>query len=973
MKKFTFMLIAVFMAVTSFAGVPVHQSVPVAQRQKVTAIRQHTHGRKAVKVANPLARTAAAPLAKKVRKAPRKAISVDELAGRYILASSYCDVNDDGELVEADIAAGGKPITITKTGDNTIAISGFTYDTEEDITATVDVEAGTISIPDGQTLLTSDYGPILLCNVESGSPLTGTIYEDGVIEIDQLWYTVIGGDGEYAGEMWDYYYYYSTIVPVNGKMTWTEEDEEEGTITHNEDIFIFQDSEEPQTVVVYNFGGFETAVTITLKKNQSFVIDNQLVYIDYSDDSMYYSYGLTDDGENTVTLTGKGTDTELVFDYYWTFWASNTGYWFGLQGPATITLTDGTEFIYPTVDIVEGDSFTFDFNSMSVETSSNVSNKGDITEATTIEAGSVTLTISPKTTGSTNNRYWATTNGPQLRVYSGTLTFEAPEGSEIVSLLFNAGKWNDGNSADSGEFGSYDGTEVEWEGSAQSVVVSIAGNSQINSIVVTLSGGSGSSEELVTLPDGAEVETWTIEGTFTTEEGADDVQEATQVAIVGTDIYVQGLAYYFEDAWLKGTIADGEATFPSGQFVGEDEYGKEYMLGSDDGETINDIVFTYDAEAKTLTQKTAYIFENGDSKTEFNFYGYWTDVVLYAGEPVVIDPVTPPTDLATDVYLFKSQVMIPEYDDDGNPIESSFADYESQVIVGFDGDDLYIQGLSVDLPQAWVMATKNEDGKYVIPANQYMGTLAFGGMYEYDYYFTAIDDNDNLIDIVLTLDPETGTITTKQKLALNANKSILNYYMLFDQGVFTKLKEIAAVPADPEIAEVFLTTDEEEYPYIEFYIPTKSVDGEELMKTKLSYQIFFEKDGEEQPLTLTKDLYKNLEEDMTVIPYTFDDDYDIYAGGFVYLNQGNEEVNSWTKIGVKVINTAGGETHESNIVWYDLEDYYEDSIADMAATGQKVQYFDLQGRVASATQKGMLIKQVRQQDGTVKNLKVLNR
>ena len=129
---------------------------------------------------------------------------------------------------------------------------------------------------------------------------------------------------------------------------------------------------------------------------------------------------------------------------------------------------------------------TFDFNKMDVPVSATGVTDGDITEATTLEEGNVALTISTSTT-STPNRYWSTTAGPQLRVYGGTLTFSAAEGYVIVGLEFNYNKWNTGNSADSGEFtDNASSKQAVWTGSAQTVVVTIAANTQINSIDVIL-------------------------------------------------------------------------------------------------------------------------------------------------------------------------------------------------------------------------------------------------------------------------------------------------------------------------------------------------------------------------------------------------------------------------------------------------------------------------------------------------------
>ena len=624
---------------------------------------------------------------------------------------------------------------------------------------------------------------------------------------------------------------------------------------------------------------------------------------------------------------------------------------------------------------VESNDVTFDFNALPEDTPvSNNGNEGDITENTDIVEGSVTLTVSPSTS-STPNRYWSTTNGIQLRVYGGTLTFAVPEEEEpITKITFNNGRWNADNSADSGEF-----TDNVWTGEARTVVVTIAGNTQLNSIEVVL----GEEEEnvepteedvLVALPEGAEAEVWTIEGEFNTNDGTENVQEQTQLAKVGNDIYVQGLAYYFPEAWMKGTLDEqtGIVTFASGQFVGEDEYGKEYILGTEDGETICDIQFAYDAEAQTLTQLTGYILENGDSKTEMSYYGYWTNINFYAGEPIVIDPVVAPEGLATETYLFKAKSLEYAESDEETETESEpeWVDYSLQVQVGFDADTVYIQGLSADYAQGWVKATKNEAGQYVIPANQFMGTYDVAGLgwFIYDYFFTAVGENDELVDAVLNFDAETSTFSTDQTLALNGSKRSLYYYLMFQNVTITKMPEVAATPADPEVVSVSL---EGNYPKVSFSIPAKDVDGNDLLNSKLAYVIWIEKDGQEQQLTLAADIYENLENDMTEIPYSFTDDYDIMTtGSTVYLNQGAEELATWTKIGVQSIYRGGGEEHKSNIGWYDI---IPTGINGMAMDAQSSRTYDLQGRLVNGNAKGLLIKQVRQADGTVKAVKVIRK
>ena len=61
-------------------------------------------------------------------------------------------------------------------------------------------------------------------------------------------------------------------------------------------------------------------------------------------------------------------------------------------------------------------------------------------------------------------------------------------------------------------------------------------------------------------------------------------------------------------------------------------------------------------------------------------------------------------------------------------------------------------------------------------------------------------------------------------------------------------------------------------------------------------------------------------------------------------------------------------------MWFDLLGYWgaEDGVAAAKADGQ-ARYFDITGRAATARQKGLLIKQVRHDDGTDTTEKVLRK
>lgn len=114
--------------------------------------------------------------------------------------------------------------------------------------------------------------------------------------------------------------------------------------------------------------------------------------------------------------------------------------------------------------------------------SSNTSHDGDFKEATTCTVDGIKVTISKKASGSTENRIWS--SSPRLRMYSGTMTIEAPEGKKISGISFTPGKWDTGNKSDVGTLTD----KGVWKGDANKVVITIAANTQLKSLTVTLAG-----------------------------------------------------------------------------------------------------------------------------------------------------------------------------------------------------------------------------------------------------------------------------------------------------------------------------------------------------------------------------------------------------------------------------------------------------------------------------------------------------
>lgn len=143
-------------------------------------------------------------------------------------------------------------------------------------------------------------------------------------------------------------------------------------------------------------------------------------------------------------------------------------------------------YLYKESEAPVAQSVTFDFNAANHATSSNEGDAGDITADEVNTVDGVVMTITPADPEATTpNRYWSTKNGPQLRMYSGKMTIEAPEGKAITKVVIENGKWNVGNT-----FNGEAAAEGTWEGNSTNVVLAVAANTQMNKVIVTLADKS---------------------------------------------------------------------------------------------------------------------------------------------------------------------------------------------------------------------------------------------------------------------------------------------------------------------------------------------------------------------------------------------------------------------------------------------------------------------------------------------------
>ncbi len=234
-------------------------------------------------------------------------------------------------------------------------------------------------------------------------------------------------------------------------------------------------------------------------------------------------------------------------------------------------------------------------------------------------------------------------------------------------------------------------------------------------------------------------------GTYYTASGsfynntASGWQDATsgmssiEVTVNGTNVTITGLAYWFKDGAIHGTMDGNTITFANGQLVGADEDGDEFLVGSNDGETVAEsIVFVYDPTKKTLTAQNTFLAESA-SATALKPYAYWYNAVFSADEPETPELVELPT--GATVVEYKMAYTNPKDDSAGS----------TYINVAVAGDKVYFQGMSQYIPTSWVVGTK-AGNTITFAADQYVG--------EYDSYSSYFFANG---ETVFTYDPAADT------------------------------------------------------------------------------------------------------------------------------------------------------------------------------------------------------------------------
>lgn len=395
----------------------------------------------------------------------------------------------------------------------------------------------------------------------------------------------------------------------------------------------------------------------------------------------------------------------------------------------------------------------------------------------------------------------------------------------------------------------------------------------------------------------------TFKGFFPGDDDEDEPFETSVVmGFVDDSVYVRGIGTENEYTWVKGVkTADDTYTFANGQYLGDyDDYYRLFLVGLDEtGKELADVVLKKDAGAGVYTFVNTFYENAGYTDRPYYLNVFLSEATIsIQGESLA--PVQVPEGLVTDDYAYKGVSYTKE------------VNVSNAVKVGFNGADVYVQGFSTDMPNAWVKGTLNE-GTVTFATGQFLG-----GEDEDEVYFIGYNvKTKEIVDVVFNYNSESNTFEIADAdvaVAINAYKDQINksIYQADKNVTMTKVNVVAATPAAPVVTRLRFTTVGN---VLERSIPLQDVDGNDLVADKLSYVVLADTgEGEPAVVTFTKDLYPKLEADMTEIPAKFIDNWDFYTSA-LYLNMDH---STWKRIGLQSIYRGGNEERRSEITWYTI-------------------------------------------------------
>ena len=406
-------------------------------------------------------------------------------------------------------------------------------------------------------------------------------------------------------------------------------------------------------------------------------------------------------------------------------------------------------------------------------------------------------------------------------------------------------------------------------------------------------------------PEGGDVVPYILTGDNSRAKGIRRVVKVVWAS--DTEIYIQGVSYFIPDAYIKGTVEGNTITFKGGQYFGQHKFtdgaADMYFRANDTESGDCTATISNNDELITFNNVVGDYYVIGDAE---GFSDTWSSLTLTMTDESAL-PVEPPTDMETADYAYA-----------GVSGFSGGGEFSRIVKVGFYGNEVYLQGISEDIPGAWIKGTL-DNGVATFATGQLLGQYSSSR----SLYFHGLNlgDGDPVIPVEFSYDAESNTFTNQTSIIItylpdewwdeSTKRNALYEYV--KSAVIRKIAEKPATPENPSISNMqYLVAGDR----LLTNVTVVDTEGQGIVADKLYYKIYSEDElGTQAEVAFSKELYPELVGDNRIeIPYTLESDNFSKSEGVALLM----EHSGWTKVGLQSIYFGGDERHESGIVWYTL-------------------------------------------------------
>lgn len=419
------------------------------------------------------------------------------------------------------------------------------------------------------------------------------------------------------------------------------------------------------------------------------------------------------------------------------------------------------------------------------------------------------------------------------------------------------------------------------------------------------------------------------------------------------------------DTYVEGTLSDDGKTItvPFGQTIAHySQYNLDILFGFVEmqgyenrltGVAVEDedIVYTIaDNGVISLKNSSYYKPVGAIYSDDYTWLGYGDSYSRYT--PTNATPMVAPEGLTTETYRMEYDV---EVDRLGHIVE-----------VGFDGNDVYMRGVSTTYPEGWLRGTL--DGTTVTFLPQYSGnteksTIFFipgrpvvpGDEAAGTYDPTSLWEKTEAI--TFTYDAAAKTFKSDGFLYVATSMTTPYYLEAYAHPSLAPFSDKGAVPCDPvfvSYADPYLN----QYGYfdVRFDLSTNDTEGNPLDLKKLFYRIYLD----DEQMTFYTDDYSQFPRygygDLEELPYDFTEGFDIMGPGYLSIY-----AHGVDRVGCQLVYYGGDAPTYSNITNYDVASKQVDTIVVgldsvlAAPADTTLPSYDLSGRRVAPSTRGFVI------------------